>query len=71
MLPWTKFSEEYQERRAQSLEIISRKLMQMKDWLTYPLDAIEIISTWDETFQAETPKPEYVKYPEQDNRCAE
>ena len=45
---------------AQSLDIISRKLMQMKDRLIYPLDAIEIISTWDETFQAPTSKSEYV-----------
>lgn len=41
--------------------------MQMKIRLTYPLNAIEIISTWDVIFQAQTSQPEYVKPPELDN----
>lgn len=57
----SKFSEECQERRAQSLYISSRKLIQIKIRLTYALNVIEIISTWDVLFQAQTKQPEYVK----------
>jgi len=46
--------------------MISRKLMQLKVTLTYPLNAIEMISACDVIFQAQTSQPEYVKSLESD-----
>lgn len=62
----SKFSEERQEIRAQSLYIISRKLIQMKIRLTYALNVIEIIPTWDVLFHAQIKQSEYVKSFESD-----